>query len=351
MKDEAPGNDGRHGIISACSWTVDRIKLIDQWPEQEHLAQISTTDQQGGGCGHNLGVDIRRLNNNIPVEAIGLVGNDTDGQFLLDNVASVGIDITQLKRTTKASTSFTDVFTVTGTGKRTFFHHPGCNDCVTPDDFDFSQCPGKILHLGLLGVHAAMANAWQQDSNGWVTVLRAAQGAGIHTNLELVSVSGDRIREIALPCVAHINSVIANEYELGALAGHNICSADNHIDEALFTSAAEKLFKESNNKQGQLSLVVAHSPGAAFAMTSDGKIHRRESFTVNPAWVVSTVGAGDAFAAGMLYGIHEHWPLDDALELAHATAAASLRSATTVGSVDTVDACLHFARNVAATRP
>ena len=51
-------------------------------------------------------------------------------------------------------------------------------------------------------------------------------------------------------------------------------------------------------------------------------------------------GAGDAFAAGMLLGIHEAWPLDECLKLASATAAASLRSVTTNGAVESWRACL-----------
>ncbi len=339
----------RRGIISACSWTVDRIKIIDDWPQEEHLAQISTTDQQGGGCGYNLGVDIRRLDHTIPVEAIGLTGNDADGQFLLNNIKSAGIDVTQFKQTDAAQTSFTDVFTVSATGKRTFFHHPGSNDHVTPDDFDFALCNGKILHLGLLGVHASMDSPWKHDANGWVSVLKAAQRHGIHTNLELVSVTQSRIREIALPCVGHIDSLIANEYELGALADHSICQQGNRIDKALFTKAAQKLFTESTANGGRLSLIVAHCPAVAFAMANDGTVYTRDSFTVDPALVVSAVGAGDAFAAGILYGVHENLALDDSLELAHAAAAASLRSATTVGSVESVESCLAFARSAAAS--
>ena len=49
--------------------------------------------------------------------------------------------------------------------------------------------------------------------------------------------------------------------------------------------------------------------------------------------MIGANGAGDAFAAGMIYGVHEDWPLENSLALAHATAACSLRSVTTSGSV------------------
>jgi len=52
----------------------------------------------------------------------------------------------------------------------------------------------------------------------------------------------------------------------------------------------------------------------------------------------------------MLYGIHESWSCVASLELAHAAAAASLRAATTVGSIDLVADCLAFAANAHAEK-
>ena len=45
-------------------------------------------------------------------------------------------------------------------------------------------------------------------------------------------------------------------------------------------------------------------------------------------------GAGDAFAAGFLYGYHQGWSLDELVALAHAAAAASLRAISTTGSLE-----------------
>ena len=71
--------------------------------------------------------------------------------------------------------------------------------------------------------------------------------------------------------------------------------------------------------------------------------YSKKSVAVEPKNIVGSVGAGDAFAAGMLYALHENWPLQNALQLAHATAAASLRSATTVEAVETVEKNLTMA--------
>ncbi len=344
MSDKLTINSDRCGIISACTWALDRIKIIDQWPQEEHLAQITKTDRQGGGCGYNLGVDIRKLDGSVPVEAIGLIGDDADGEFLLQQATAAGIDTTHLQTIADDQTSYTDVYIVAGTGRRTFFHYTGTSDYITPEHFDFTRCKGRILHLGLLGVHRRMDKPWQAEPSGWACVLKDARRHELFTNLELVSIEAERIVEIAGPCVPLTDSLIANEYELSALTGAELCKTPGLIDKNLFTAAAQTLFKQSRSANGHLQLVVAHCPDAAYAMTHDGTVYSKPNFKLNPDLIVSTVGAGDAFAAGMLYGIHQGWELDRALELAHAAAAASLRSATTVESVESVQQCLDFAK-------
>lgn len=335
----------RKGIISAGTWALDRIKVVDKWPQEEHLAQIIATDLQGGGSGHNLAVDIRRLDSAIPVEAIGLIGDDSDGGLLLQYANDAGVGATQLHKTKAQPTSYTDVITDNNTGKRTFFHYPGTSDLLSPLHFDFEQCNGRWLHLGLLGVHRTMDSKWQSNANGWVAVLAAAKANGIFTNLELVSIDEDKIRAIATPCLAHLDSLIINEYELGALSGIPVVSADGGVSVEQCTEAAQSLLAV-----GSMTVVVVHYPEAAIAVTSHGDTIVKPSFDVHSSWIKSAVGAGDAFAAGVLYGMHESWSLDASLELGHATAAASLRAATTVGSVDTVQTCLEFARSASRAR-
>lgn len=335
----------RRGIISAGTWALDRLKLIDTWPQEEHLARIIDTDMQGGGSGYNLGVDIRSLDPSLPVEAIGLVGTDSDGDFLIDKAAAAGIDVTQLHRSGEERTSYTDVMSDSGSGKRTFFHYPGTSDLLSPRHFDFDGCNGKLLHLGLLGVHKAMDNKWLEFENGWVAVLADAKEQGIATNLELVSIDAPLIRELALPCLPYVDSLIINEYELGALSDMPITDSDG-VNADMCALAASSLFE-----LGSMSLVVVHYPQGAVAVDARGSTLAKRSFDVHPSWIRSTVGAGDAFAAGMLYGLHENWTRDASLELGHAVAAASLRSASTVGSVETVEQCLSFARNASKPQP
>ena len=95
------------------------------------------------------------------------------------------------------------------------------------------------------------------------------------------------------------------------------------------------LHRGRNNGSGASvpQLVVVHFPLGAIAATHGGVTVRPSVKVPTPA-IVGANGAGDAFAVGLLYAFHEGWSIPDALALAHATAAASLRQMLTIGAVE-----------------
>jgi sugar/nucleoside kinase (ribokinase family) len=52
------------------------------------------------------------------------------------------------------------------------------------------------------------------------------------------------------------------------------------------------------------------------------------------------VGAGDAFAAGVLFGLHEGWSVEECLRLAAASAAACVRGQNTSDGIRAAHDCL-----------
>jgi sugar/nucleoside kinase (ribokinase family) len=89
--------------------------------------------------------------------------------------------------------------------------------------------------------------------------------------------------------------------------------------------------------------VVVHFPKGAIAASRDGSIIRKPSVNAPAAEVKGANGAGDAFAAGFLYGFHSGWSVAESLALAHATAAASLRQISTTAAIEPWKACLALA--------
>ena len=90
-------------------------------------------------------------------------------------------------------------------------------------------------------------------------------------------------------------------------------------------------------------LVSIHHPEGAIALRKSGERAFAPSVNVPRDEIIGTVGAGDAFYAGMLFGIHENWTLEKSLALANAAAATSLQSATTSSSIRPWTECLAYA--------
>ena len=167
----------RRGVLSAGTWCVDFNKSIARWPDEDTSNEVLAIDRQGGGAGFNMALDLKRLDPELPVEAMGVVGDDDLGRFLFAECDARGVNRTALRAASGGATMSVDAFNVAANGRRTHFYHQGVAAEMTPDDFDFSSTSAKILHLGLPGAHKAMDRPWRGDANGWVAVLRKARAA------------------------------------------------------------------------------------------------------------------------------------------------------------------------------
>jgi len=328
----------RRGVLSAGTFCVDFNKSIARWPDQDTANEILAIDRQGGGSGYNMAIDLKRLDPAFPVEAMGVVGDDDLGRFLLGECDGHGVERGRLQPLPVGATMSVDAFNVRDSGRRTHFYHQGVAAAMTPDHFDFSSTRARILHLGLPGAHAAMDRPWRDDANGWVAVLRKAKSVGLMTNLELMTTSAARLAELGRPCLPHLDALIVNDFEIGALAGRETRRADGSTDAAAVSRAiAEAL------ALGAMRWVVAHFPEGAVAGGRDGTRVALGSVAVPADAIAGANGAGDAFAAGMIYGLHEDWPIEDCLRLAHASAAASMRAVSTTEGVAPVAECFALA--------
>jgi sugar/nucleoside kinase (ribokinase family) len=329
----------RRGVLSAGSFCVDFNKSIARWPDEDTSNEVLAVDRQGGGAGFNMALDLKRLDPELPVEAMGLVGDDELARFLFGECDARGVDRTALRAAPGGATMSVDAFNVAANGRRTHFYHQGVAAEMTPDDFDFSSTTARILHLGLPGAHKAMDLPWRGDANGWVAVLRKARAAGLGANLELMTTKAERLAELGRPCLPHLDWIIVNDYEIGALAGRETRRADGSTDPAAVARAIDDVLA-----LGSMHWAAAHFPEGAIVGADDGSRCVMGSVALPEAVIVGAKGAGDAFAAGMLYGLHQRWPMMECLELGHACAAASMRAVSTTAGVGTVGECRALAK-------
>jgi sugar/nucleoside kinase (ribokinase family) len=327
----------RKGILTAGTWCLDRNKLISHWPAEDGLAEVVHESWSGGGSACNLAIDVRKLDAGLPVATISLIGDDPDGRALLAEARRHGIDHRQMSISKEAPTHYTDAFASASTGRRTHITNLGVSVLLTPDHIDLSASDHRILHLGIVGVHERMDQPWQGEATGWVAVLKAARAAGLWTNLELAGSAPEKLAAVTRPCLPHLDLLIVNDYEIGAITGIDTIRHGQTDPDACIEAAKAAL------ALGASRFVVVHFPTGAVVATRDGQVLARPSLLVPDAAIAGANGAGDAFAAGFLYALHEDWTIDDALGLAHAAAAASLRDLSTTAAVEPWRACMRLA--------
>jgi sugar/nucleoside kinase (ribokinase family) len=97
---------------------------------------------------------------------------------------------------------------------------------------------------------------------------------------------------------------------------------------------------------GTMQLVVAHFPTGAVYLERGREARFSPSVDMPATAIAGANGAGDAFAAGVLYGALKAWPAIEAVRLGHSAAAASLRSVTTTASVVAWPECLELAETL-----
>jgi sugar/nucleoside kinase (ribokinase family) len=324
----------RRGFVTGGTWCVDFNKMIATWPEEDTSNEVLSIDRQGGGSACNLAIDMKRLDRDMPVETIGLVGDDENGRFLAAECDAFGIGRARLRAVANAATLSVDAFSVAGSGRRTHFFHTGAAKLLSPEDFDFSRTTARILHLGLPGAHQTMDAPWRDDGNGWVTVLKSARESGLLTNLELMTIARERWVDYTRPCLPHLDFLVVNDFEIGAVAGIET-RLETRTDFAAVRRALEKALSS-----GPMRVVVAHFPEGAIAVDRDGGATSIGSIAMPADEIVGANGAGDAFAAGFLYGVHEGWDVQKSLTLAHCTAAASMRAISTTAGVPPWRECM-----------
>jgi sugar/nucleoside kinase (ribokinase family) len=318
----------RRGIACGGIWVVDLVKVIDFYPPENSIARISAISQGGGGCAHNVTLNLARFDASLPLYALGLIGADAYGDYLLEQCRRFpNINIDQLRRTDRDATSYTDVFSVKASEGRTFFHYPGTNRLFQPADVDLDSLPVRMFHLGYLLLMEAMDQPDAEFGTVAAHFLAQLQSRNIRTSIDLVSEDSGRFRQIVPPALKYTDYCIINDWEAEKLTSIPPRVAGKLVSENLRkTGAAILAF-------GVKDLVVIHFPEGSYLRSKDGLELLQPSLDLPPDYIVGSTGAGDSFCAGMLYGLYQGWNYDQTLRFATCAGGMNLSDLTTTGGI------------------
>lgn len=296
---------------------VDNVKMISRWPDKGMLVQISSVKRAVGGAVCNSGIDLKVLDPSVTVKALGKLGDDDAGDFVVSTLESRGLDCSLVSRVAGVPTSFTDVMTVETTGERTFFNIHGADSTLVPDDVDVAKLDCGIFHFGYLLLLDGMDAPDEEYGTRAARMLAKVRAAGIRTSIDIVSEQSERFARIVRPALRHCDYVVINEVE-GSMATGVPADDMRGICEGLF-------------ELGVGERVVVHRPECGVSMDRDGTFAEVPSLELPSGWIKGSVGAGDAFCAGILYSLLKGTDPEYALRLASCTAAMNLASPDSTG--------------------
>lgn len=266
--------------IGLCSW--DRFRVLDRYPEVGSYATVLQHFEQAGGTTSNTCAALGRLG--VPVKLASRVGDDTMGAALVESLTSAGCDTSMIVRDTELPTDNSEILLTNLDGKpeRTIIWFKGA----------------QPRHGDQLPVDTLLDHRWL-----------------------LIDVNDDRLREFLLSLPAHLSPRTQLAGAMTYLTDSERQLALRHLlaHDVMFGNQRELMqLTATQDLDAAIASIQQHMPGNAcrvifLTLGIRGAVAIRSSHVTHaPAFqidVADTTGAGDAFAAGALWGLSEG--LDD----------------------------------------
>jgi 2-dehydro-3-deoxygluconokinase len=275
------------------------------------LAEAQTFALSQGGAESNVAVWLARLGH--PVSWCSRLGDDILGRRVLAEVAASGVDVSLVELDGGAPTGV--YFKDPQPGATSVLYYRAGSAAAQMDKHDADRAlrrPVRLLHL--TGITPALSGSCARAVDHALT--RAAE-LGVMVSFDV------NYRPALWPSPAAAAETIGR---LTPRCGIVFVGAD----EGRLLWEAESVPGLWAALGGPGELVVKDGAEAAHSMNADGAV---TSVAARAVEVVEPVGAGDAFAAGWLYGWLRGLPAAARLRMGHLIASSALSSATDHGDL------------------
>lgn len=322
----------KKGICVAGNLIVDITYPIERWPKQSELTTITEgITRTIGGAVCNILTDLAKLDSGMSLTALGVIGDDPEGKFIREQLGQhKNIDLSLLKK--QGKTSFTAVMSDNETKARTFFQYRGANALFDENCIDWNQIDAELLHVGYILLLDALDQEDAEYGTKMARLLAAAQKRGIKTSIDVVTETGDRFCTLVPPALKYTDYCVINELEAQQITG--VLLRDEK--ERLYTDHMEEALTRMK-ELGVSTWAVIHCPEGGYGLDEKGDFICLNSLSLPEGYIKGTVGAGDAFCAGVLYGAQKKWSLEKSIHLGICAAAASLSEPGATEGMRTLD--------------
>ena len=270
-----------------------------------------------GGCASNVAVDLARLG--IRVGAVGCVGQDYFGRFIIDTLSAANVDVRDIRQLEDAETSGTLIINVRGEDRR-FIHAPGANARLRAEDIPLDRVrSAKVLYVGGYLLMPAL------EGEPLASLFRQARAAGVKTVLDIVMPGpGDNWSKLE-----------------GVLAETDVF-LPNRDEAAILTGTLDPLEQAQCFAGAGAGAVVITCGGEGSVLVSGKRRMHAAAYEVE---YKGGTGAGDAFDAGFIMGLLRGEDLAGCLRWGSAIGASCVRSISATDSVFTRPEAEQFMRD------
>ena len=239
----------------------------------------------------------------LRARAVGGVGDDDMGDWVLMKLAKFGIDVSMMARCDGFTTS-SSIVTTRPDGARPALHKRGATDGFYIDDSQIDDLlDTRILHVGGAGLMNRM------DEGRTEEIMAEAKRRGVITTLDVFASTPDDLPKVAR-LLPHTDYFLPSEEEARALSGlyENRDLAQFLID------------------RGAACVILTLGADGAYYRHRDGTTFHTPAFRVD---VKCTCGCGDCFNGGLATGLIKGVSMPEAIQIAQASSA---QNATGLGS-------------------
>lgn len=273
-------------------------QTVDDFPPPGGLRLFDKLTMTTGGNAVNCSIALGKMG--IACDAIVKVGNDSPGEFVINELKRYGVGIEGVIQARGIHTPFTFVCVLSG-GQRSFFHTQGANGTLSYDDINLDLVK-RAKYCFVTGTMVMSTF----DGAETARLLKDAQAAGVKTLLDTVYVDNAPLalwHANILPCLPVLDYFIPSQPEARKITG--------------LTQPSEmaRWFQD----RGCRNVVLKLDEAGAFCRDADGQETMVPAYRVDN--VVDTTGAGDSWSAGFLAGLDLKMDMPDAARLGNATAA------------------------------
>ena len=318
------------GVIGLGIWCVDTTFKINYLPERGKLESIEGQYQCVGGGPNNVLTNLSSLGFKSNLIAMGSIGDDDNSKLIKNHCRSNGIISKHLMTSSKIPTSYSLCMSEKQ-NERTFFYYSGANDLLDIKHFKLSKLKNypKILYIGYLSLLGKL-DYFNNKETRLCKILKEARKKDIINIIDLASNNIPNFQKIIFSALPYIDYLLLNEIEAQLFFKKSIISSKNRLNKKLIIKLSRKIFQKGLQK----AFIIHSSYESLYVSKND--IYHSKTPKILKKNIKNAVGAGDAFCAAFIFGLHENWDIEVILKKSHSAGSAMMKIDSSSGNLPNI---------------